>query len=92
MSGTHGITVKVQDGEAQVALVCHAVPTAPCRCRPADWEDREEWTRSARAVRRRSPMTARRRIALAALLALTAIALVCCWLTWITKENFDAHL
>lgn len=33
-----------------------------------------------------------RRIALAALLALPAIALVCWWLTWITKENFDAHL
>ena len=25
-------------------------------------------------------------------LALPAIALVCWWLTWITKENFDAHL
>ena len=34
----------------------------------------------------------RRRLVLAALLAPTAIALVCWWLTWITKENFDAHL
>lgn len=47
MSGTHEITVKVTDGEATVALVCHAVPDAPCRRRPPDFDTRDDfegWT------------------------------------------------
>jgi len=41
----HEITVRIDyDGEASVVLLCHAEPEAPCRRRPVDWEDREEWT------------------------------------------------
>lgn len=46
MAGTHEITVKIQDSEAQVALVCHAVSDAPCRRRPPDFDsgEYESWT------------------------------------------------
>lgn len=41
----HEITVNVRDFDGpEVVLLCHEEPEAPCRCRPPDWEDREEWT------------------------------------------------